>query len=262
MGKILITGANGGVGTGIRPYLRKNNALVLLGRRPMEELSDNETQVIGDVCDRDVMHKAMEGCDRLILLAASYDFNISFEETLDVNYRATISAMDSAVTHGVKSVVFASSNHGWGFHEKASAPLPNTAPPRPDGWYGISKIWGEAVMAYYADADGITTSSLRIGNTDTVVHDERRTHMWMSLRDMAGLTETCLSRRDGHHDAFFATVDGDAPYFDNSGVAAQGYVPRDAPQNHISPEFNPQTDAHDRIGGAYVAANMFRKRKL
>ncbi len=254
-----ITGAGGIVGTGIRAFLRETHELVLLSRREITDLQPGETAAIGDVCDPELLRKAMVGCDGVIILAASYGLNISFEETLNVNYRATVSIMDIAAATGVKSVIFASSNHGWGFHQKASAPLPNTAPVRPDGWYGISKIWGEAVMAYYADAYGLTTSSLRIGNTDAVVFDERRTHMWMSFRDMAGLMNACLARRTGTHEAFFATVDGMEPYFDNAGVAAQGYTPEDHPKDHFAKDFNPETCDHDRIGGPYVGANMFTK---
>lgn len=261
MERILITGALGLVGTGIRPVLRKENELVLLSRRAPDHLAENEFSTIGDVADRKAVFRACEGCTGVILLAASYGVNISFEETLDANYRGTINVLDAAVEAGAKHVIFASSNHGWGFYEKKQIPVSDLAPPRPDGWYGISKIWGEAAMAYYADAYGLSTTSLRIGNTSDAVADERRTHMWMSYSDMAGLMAACLKRNDGRHQAFFATTECAQPYFDNSGVAASGFVPKDLPMNNLATDFNPRRDDHDRIGGAFVAANMFRKEK-
>lgn len=259
MGRILITGALGLVGSGIRPVLRVQNDMVLFSRQPPDQLAENEVSVIGDVADRDAVFKACEGCSGVIHLAASHGFSISFEETLDANYRGTINVLDAAVENGVQHAIFASSNHGWGFYEKAKTPVQNAASPRPDGWYGISKIWGESVMAYYADAYGLSTTSLRIGNTSESVADERRTHMWMSYRDMAGLMETCLQRRDGTHQAFFATTDCKAPYFDSSGVTRSGFSPKDPPEQNLSSDFRPEKDRHDRIGGDFVAANFFRK---
>ena len=56
--------------------------------------------------------------------------------------------------------MFASSNHAVGFH-KQSARLDAAAPLRPDGNYGISKVFGEATAQYYFDRFGIETVSMR-----------------------------------------------------------------------------------------------------
>lgn len=191
---LLVTGAAGLVGTGIRAHLAETYDLVLFTRRMIEDLPDGCRLTFGDMTDPNSIDKAVKSCDAVLHLAAVHGLTISFEETLEVNYRGTIALMDAVVRHNVSHVVFASSNHGWGFYPISETPLAETAPPRPDGWYAINKIWAEAVMAYYADAHGLVTTSLRIGNANTHVLDERRTHMWLSYRDFAALVRTCVER--------------------------------------------------------------------
>jgi len=262
MAKLLITGARGIVGTGLRPLLSQRHELRLSIRnhREGEDYGSHEV-IVGDICEPEVIDRAVAGCDAIIHLAASYGLSIPFEETVAVNYRGLVALMEAAVRHGVRNVIFASSNHGWGFYPRTAAPLPDTAPPRPDGWYGVSKIFGEAVMAYYGDAHGMTTTSLRIGNSDTAVPDERRRHMWISFTDLAQLVELSLARHDGGHRAVYATADCPDPFFDNASAKDMGFVPMDRPDDHLaSPDVASQPPASGiaglAIGGGYAEANL------
>ena len=72
-------------------------------------------------------------------------------------------------------MVFASSNHTIGMYNIADPSDRGTAtledvtvvdpddPPKPDGYYGISKITGEALGSFYADRHGIEVINMRIG---------------------------------------------------------------------------------------------------
>lgn len=256
--KILITGAAGIVGQGIRPYLSSRHELVLFDRVEVPDPASNETIFVGDACDANALNAAAQGCDGMVILAATHGEHATFESTLNLNYRGLIAALDAGVAAGSTSVVFASSNHGWGLYEKSLAPIPNSAPPRPDSWYGISKIWGEAVMAYYTDVHGLITTSLRIGNTGEKVPDERRTHMWISQRDMAGIIETGLMRRERSHRAVFTTGTCREPFFDNSGLEGLGFKPQDKVEHNLSPDYDSTPDEQDRVGGSYVTANLWK----
>jgi uronate dehydrogenase len=151
--------------------------------------------------------------------------------------------------------------YGWGFYPRAAAPLGDAAPPRPDSWYGISKVWSEAVLSYLADCHGIRATSLRIGNCGPNVPDERRTHMWISFDDLAQLVRLALARTDRGHRAVFATADCAAPFFDNSGARALGFITRDRPEHHLA---DPSIASHrpaegiagQALGGRYAAASL------
>ncbi|SIS69573.1 NAD-dependent epimerase/dehydratase family protein [Paracoccus saliphilus] len=264
--KLLVTGAAGIVGTGICPLLAEDFDLRLSMRRATESTPEGAEVVIGDIADPEIVARAVEGCHGVLHLAAVHGTEIGFEETLDVNYRGVVALMEKAVAAGVCHVIFASSNHGWGMWPRDAAPLADTAPPRPDGWYGVSKIFGESVMAYYADTRGIATTSLRIGNCGSSVEDERRRHMWMSFRDMADVIRLALRRETPGHRAVFATADCKAPFFDNAGLRELGFETRDRPDDHLhTPQVASEQQAPGMagaaIGGAYAEANFCADRK-
>lgn len=258
--KLLITGASGIVGTGLRPFLRPHYDLLLFSRSPAPEAQEGETVLTGDMASAADVQAAVAQADAVLHLAAVHGLTISFEETLDVNYRGLTYLMEACVVKGLHDVVFASSNHGWGFHPISTAPLAETAPPRPDGWYGINKIWGEAVMAYYADAHGMRTTSLRIGNTAETVKDDRRLHMWISFADLAAVTLKALERNDKGHRAIYSTADCPDPYFDNHGMRDLGHAPQDRPEDNLPEGFDPTPGPSTLIGGEFAEANIKRRK--
>ncbi|MDP3525896.1 MAG: NAD(P)-dependent oxidoreductase [Hoeflea sp.] len=261
MMRLLITGAAGGLGQGLLEFLRPHFKLRLLDIAPMPRLHPGDEVMTGDLVDPDVAARAVAGCDAVLHLAAVHGLTIPFEATLDANYRAVVNLMEAARLHQIRPVVFASSNHGWGFYPRTSAPLSETSPPRPDGWYAVSKVWGEAVMALYGDAYGMATTSLRIGNCGADVPDERRSHMWISYRDLAALVAIALQRAEAGHRAVFSCGDCPDPFFDTSGARALGFAPLDRPADHLAyaepaDEVPPEGMAGLAIGGAFAAANF------
>ena len=57
---------------------------------------------------------------------------------------------ESARRQGVRRMVFASSNHAIGFHRRGTF-IDTEVETRPDGRYGVSKVFGEALGRMYAD---------------------------------------------------------------------------------------------------------------
>lgn len=219
--------------------------------------------ITGDLGDPAILSAAVEDVDAVLHLACRHGEALGFEDTLETNYRATLALFEAAIANGANHIVFASSNHGWGFYNRADAPLGTEAPPRPDSWYGISKVWTEAVLAFLADSRGIKATSLRIGRCEAVVPDERCQHMWISFDDLARLIECALGRTSQGHYACFATADCRTPFFDNSAARALGFVSQDSPHDHFSepriaalaPDQGP---AGHYLGGSYAAENLTR----
>ncbi len=258
MQRILVTGGAGLLGQVIATHMSEEAELRALARR---EAPGYHATFLGSIEDPELVARAVEGTDAIVHLACRYADDVSFEETLDVNYRGTITLMDAAVAAGVRNVIFASSNHGWGFHPRSAAPLADSAPPRPDGWYGISKIWGEAVMAYYADAHGLVATSLRIGSCFAEVVDERQGHMWLGFGDFIQLLRIALARTDIGHRALHAVSDCPAPFFSNAEAKSLGFAPQQAPGDHLAaPDVMSAAPANDifgrAIGGSFARANF------
>jgi nucleoside-diphosphate-sugar epimerase len=74
-------------------------------------------------------------------------------------------------------VVFASSNHAVGFYPRHHR-IGTDVTARPDSRYGVSKVFGEAVGALYADKHGLGVTCLRIGNFGDKPLDHRRLSIW------------------------------------------------------------------------------------
>ncbi|RDW14735.1 NAD-dependent epimerase/dehydratase family protein [Paracoccus thiocyanatus] len=261
MRRLLVTGGAGILGRALAERGIAGWRLRSLARsHPADYPADAET-VEGDLCDPQAVRRAVAGCDAVLHLACRYADDIGFAETLAVNYHATLDLMEAAAEAGIRNVVFASSNHVQGFFPRSAAPLSETAQVRPDGWYGVSKIWGEAVMALYADTRGMTTTSLRIGSSCAQVMDERQFHMWLGFDDFAQLVRLSIERQGPGHAVLNAVGDCEGAFFDNSRAKAMGYAPRQNPRDHLSdpsiPGAAPQGGIFGRsLGGGFARANF------
>ena len=69
-------------------------------------------------------------------------------------------------------VIYASSRHAVGFHPKyAGTSVPHGLCPRPDSYYGVTKVVGEALGSLYHDRYGLDVVCLRIGSYRAVPTD-------------------------------------------------------------------------------------------
>lgn len=259
--RILVTGAAGLVGNGIRPLLASQFAeVVLLDRTTPAAVAPNERVVVGDLTDGAVLAVAMEGVTGVIHLACVHGLTVSFDDTLDANYCGLVRLLEAFVAAGGSHFVYASSHHGWGYYPRDTL-VRETDPPRPDSWYAVSKIFGEAAVGHLADAHGFSALSMRIGNCSPAVHDERCTHMWTSFRDIANLATRGLHRAELGHRALFATSDCADPFFDNSGLAEIGFQTEDRPENNLArPSIATEPKADGivglAVGGGYAATSL------
>ena len=73
-----------------------------------------------------------------------------FAPILQANVVGVYNLYEAARKNGTKRVAFASSNHVTGFY-KQSETIAAERPPRPDGYYGLSKAFGEDISRMYFD---------------------------------------------------------------------------------------------------------------
>ena len=134
---------------------------------------------------------------------------------------------EAARKHGVKRVVFASSNHVTGFYRQSER-IDADAPMRPDGLYGVSKCFGENLSRFYFDRHGIETVCLRIGSSFPEVKDRRMLATFLSYDDLVELVRCALfAPRRRPHRRSSASRTTRCKWWDNTKAAHLGFRPRD-----------------------------------
>lgn len=170
MVRVAVTGAAGDVGREALAGLEDAHDVTPITHREREGIDS----VILDVRDREDLEDAFSGHDAVVHLAANPDPGASWESVYEVNIGGTYNVYEAALAADVGRVVFASTNHVHQMYNIADPDEPETAatdaralhpddPPRPDSYYGVSKVSGEALGSYYADRHGIEVVNLRIG---------------------------------------------------------------------------------------------------
>ena len=252
---VLVTGAEGTIGTAVREHLGARYDLRSLTRTPQPFPSH-----VGDIADLDGIRPAFDGVDAVVHLAASPAVETPWAEILPNNLVGTYNVFEAARQAGVGTVVFASSNHAIGMYELEGAPsLYELADPRvfdervdvrPDSLYGVSKLYGEALGRMYHDLHGMRVVCLRIGSVradddpasaamlasvpDSLAHlslEERRKRMratWLSRRDCAELIARAIDAKEVSWAVVYGISDNPRQFWSlRSARDLLGFEPRD-----------------------------------
>jgi uronate dehydrogenase len=236
---LVLTGAAGNMGRDLRPLLRSEYQLRSTARKPLEVEGD-ETFRLGDLTDAAFCEDLVDGADGILHLAGAVGPNLDFEGTLDPNYRAVLNLLEACHRRGVERFIFASSHHAVGLHP-ADRRLDHTVSPAPDGYYGLSKIFGEAACAMYAHRYGLRVLNIRIGNADPRVVDGRRERIWLSAPDMVQLVDLGMSAPDLTCETVYGVSICPEPLFDNAAAEALGYRPTGRAADNRHADFKPRS---------------------
>lgn len=199
---VLITGMSGLIGTAVKSAMESDHELRALNRSRVDGI---ET-IQADLSDLDAIRPAFENVETVIHLAAKAGERFTWQELLDTNITGTRNVYQAAVDAGCKRVIFASSGatvsgyeqiepykalaEGWYDEVPSSWPLINeSAPTRPTGVYGSTKVWGEALGRHYSDSTDLSVVCLRIGfvNRQDRPSRPRDYSIWCSQRDIVDL---------------------------------------------------------------------------
>jgi len=176
---VLLTGANGVVGTAITEHLGDDDGyeFTLLDVDPADDARPGES-VVADVRDYESIRPHFEGQDAVVHLALIWGMGgsgsreLGWVEPLGENLRGHNNVVAAAVDAGLDSIVFASSHHAVGMVEVRNAPkiyhdsgitVDAEEPHRPDSRYGLTKSYGEDLGRLAAEAHGVRFYGLRIG---------------------------------------------------------------------------------------------------
>lgn len=258
LNRILITGAAGGVGRQLRPLLAPMaQTLRLADIVAIPDAGANEEVVTCDMADAAAVSAMVEGCDAIVHLGG-----ISTEQSWDKIRPANIDGVfhlyEAARMHGNPRILFASSNHVVGYYRQEEH-LDNTALPRPDGLYGVSKCFGEAMASMYHDKFGVETAIVRIGSCFPEVSNRRMLSTWLSAGDLARLIERCFTVPRLGCPIIYGISDNATAWWDNSRVRYLGWKPEDSSESFRAAVevAGPAPDTEDPLakyqGGAFTA---------
>jgi uronate dehydrogenase len=231
MRAVLMTGAAGGIGTRLRALLAgAYPELRLSDLTPPANLAASERFVAADLADLAAVQRAVDGVEGVIHLGAA-SVERPWETILPANIIGTYHLFEAARRAGVQRVVFASSNHVVGFYRRRRR-IGTDVLPRPDSRYGVSKAFGEALGAYYADKFGLRVFCIRIGNVADRPVDERRLSIWIRPDDLAQLVRIGLEHPDVHYAVVYGVSDNARSWWDNEPAYRLGYRPRGRAEAH------------------------------
>jgi uronate dehydrogenase len=190
---ILITGANGRIGSSLVKYI---DALEQGYNLRLGDLivSDERGMKI-DITDLSSCRIACEAVDTIIHLAGAASPDSTFDDILRVNIIGTYNIFQAASESGVRRIVFASSAQvveGYPLDIQVRTNMPV----RPKNLYGVSKAYGEALAAYYAYQNKLEAIALRIGafkyQTNWVKMSSRDLSAWAEPEDLCSLFVQCI----------------------------------------------------------------------
>jgi len=224
MQKILITGAAGDVGTRLRKLLKGVYSLRVSDIRKPADLGADDEFVAADLGDYEQTKQITAGIDGIVHLGG-YSVEGPWETIHKSNIVGCYNLFEAAYRSGVKRIVFASSNHAVGFYPR-DRKIGVDVTLRPDSRYGVSKAFGEAVGALYADKHGLRVTCIRIGNVNDKPLDKRRLSIWVKPEDLAQLIRIGLEHPDIRFEIFYGVSDNEAGWWDNSNARRFGYRPQ------------------------------------
>lgn len=262
---VLLTGASGNLGRMLARELGTGRgwALRLTDLAPFPDaLPPGAAFERADLNDGPAILRLAEGCGA-ILHFGGVSTEHPFEAVLGPNLRGLFHVYEAARREGAR-VVFASSNHAIGFHERPGhneARLDADCAFRPDGYYGLSKAYGELMGRLYWDKHGVENANLRIGSCFPEPVDARMLSTWLSYADLARLVERCvLAERLGHAVLWGASANP-ATYWGRDGRDRIGWEPQDTAEAHrakVEGKTSGDPVAERYQGGSYTGMRYSR----
>jgi uronate dehydrogenase len=226
--RVSMTGAAGNIGRTLRQHLKGRYALLRLTDVVQQEPpGPGEEVATVDIRDRAALERSLQGIDCVIHLAGIPEED-SWDKILPVNIEGCYNLFEAARRQGVRRVVFASSNHAVGFHRREKF-IDTDVAARPDGRYGVSKVFGEAVGRLYADKYALSVACMRIGSFRPSDRPSESRHLltWISHRDMAQLAMRCVEHPGYHFVAVYGVSNNLRNRWDNTPAKFLGYRPQD-----------------------------------
>lgn len=225
-----MTGAAGNIGRALRAHLADQGvALVSIDLREPAAVSTDDHVLQTDIGDPAALDVAFDGCDGVVHLAGIAD-EADFHDLAEVNIVGTYHVLEAARRAGVGRVVSAGSNRVTGAYDVDTI-VDESMPPRPDGFYGVSKVAVEALSRLYADKFGLRTVVIRIGSYEAAPSTAREMRTWLSPADALRAFDAAMTT-ELPHAVFYAVSANRGRWWSAEAGEAVGFRPVDDAARH------------------------------
>ncbi len=259
-GPVLLTGAAGYIGTVLRAGLPERGWPVRsLDVVEVPEPRPGEETLVADVTDLAALTAAAQGAAAVVHLAG-IPGESTWAAIAHANTEGTYCTLEAARRAGVGRVVLASSNHATGWTARPASGLlrEDDGLPRPDTYYGVSKVAMEALGSLYADRYGLDVVCLRIGTAAPEPPDVRALATWLSPRDTLALVDAALRAPSPGFRVVWGVSANTRNWWDLTAARSLGYEPADDAEAFAGAlvaahgEADPADPVHARVGGPYT----------
>jgi uronate dehydrogenase len=261
---VLLTGASGNLGRMLaRELAAQGYALRLTDLTPFpDEVPEGASFTKADLNDGVTLLTLAEGCQAILHFGGA-STDQPFEVVLGPNLRGLYHVYEAARREGAR-VLFASSNHSIGFHERPQgneAKLDAGCEFRPDSFYGLSKAYGELMGRLYWDKHGVENLNVRIGSSFPEPVDARMLATWLSFGDLARLCAAFIEAPKVGHAVVWGASNNAATFWGGDHRDRIGWQPEDSADAFAEKvgnitSGNPVTERYQ--GGGYTAVGYSR----
>jgi uronate dehydrogenase len=260
--RVLLTGASGALGRVLtRSLSAEGFSLQLTDVAPFPDaIPSGASFTKADLNDGVTMLRLAEGCGAIVHLGG-VSVERPFEEVLGPNIRGLFHIYEAARRESAR-VIFASSNHTVGFHERSES-LPADTQFLPDGFYGLSKAYGELMGRLYWHKHGVESVFIRIGSCFPEPANARMLASWLSYADLSRLVVRCLvTPQVGCSVVWGASNNSSMTWWRDDAREALGWVPLDSADPFAAQlagrvSDDPVQERH--MGGDFCAIGYSRK---
>lgn len=253
---VLITGASGALGRFLAPRLAEEGwTLRLSDLVPFPDpLPAKASFRRVDLADAMEVIRLVEGCGLVLHFGGASTDEWAFESVLDGNFRGLYHIYEGARLAGAR-VVFASSNHAIGFHER-SEKLDRNCALMPDSLYGLSKACGELLGQLYWKKHGVESVAIRIGSCLPEPVDQRMLATWLSYRDLGRAAIACQTAAAVDYSMLWGASANSRSFWGTDDREKVGWVPKDSAdafENKVMGKVSDSPIAERYQGGIYTA---------
>ncbi len=259
---VLLTGASGALGRALTKSLGGLGwRLVLTDIVPFPDpIPAGATFTKADLSDGVAILRLAEGCGAIIHMGG-VSVERPFEEVIGPNIRGLYHIYEAARREKAR-VIFASSNHSVGFHERSES-IPADTQFLPDGYYGLSKAYGELMGRMYWFKHGVESVNVRIGSATPEPVNARMLASWMSYGDLSRLMERCvLTPKVGHAVIWGASDNARMTWWRDDSRGALGWTPIDSADpfaGQLAGAVSGDPVEERYMGGAYCSMEYSRE---
>jgi nucleoside-diphosphate-sugar epimerase len=212
--RVLLTGADGHIGTHLAEHLRERHDLRLARQN-------------ADLADAGAVRSLMSGVDAVVHLAAERHAAARWEALRGPNIEGMHNVFEEAARGGVRRVIFASSAHVTGGWIPGGPPVLETGVPlRPDSLCAVTQAFGEAVGRLVSDRWGLSVICLRLGHVAPRPDDDTL-RAWLSPRDLRQLIDRSLAAAVRFGVYYGVSATAGAPWDLETARRDLGYQPAD-----------------------------------